>query len=57
MEAKYETHGGNKYLVLTASLVKATKRIPVDNVGKYACEHDFMLSDCGRCWDCGLKIK
>lgn len=53
-EAKYESDAQYKYLVLQIRSSGLKKRIPVEEVGKWACDHDDLVSDCGRCFDCGL---
>jgi hypothetical protein len=52
MKAEYE-HAQRKYLVLRIKSSEFKKRIPVEEIGKFACDHDHLISDCGRCWDCG----
>ena len=43
-----------KYLVLRIRSSGLEKRINTEEVGKWACDHDDLISDCGRCWDCGV---
>lgn len=53
-EAEYKSDAQGKYLVLTYAGER--RRIPVENVGRWACDHDGLVSDCGRCWDCGIDL-
>ena len=55
MKAEYERAPNAKYLVLRIRLSGLKKRISADDVGKWACDHDYLISDCGHCWDCGIK--
>ncbi len=57
MKAEYQSDANAKYLVLRIQSSGLKKLISVESVGKYACDHDHWISDCGRCWDCGSKIK
>lgn len=52
-EAEYESNARGEYLVLQILSNGLKKTIPVEEVGKWACDHDYLVSDCGRCWDCG----
>ena len=54
MKAEYHRDANAKYLVLRIRLSGLKKLVNVEVVGKYACDHDHWISDCGRCWDCGL---
>jgi hypothetical protein len=53
-EYEYDTH--SKYLVLRIRSSGLKKRIPIEELNKFACDHDYLVSDDERCWDCG-KIK
>lgn len=57
MKAEYQCDANAKYLVLRIRKSGLKKLINVEIVGKYACDHDHWTSDCGRCWDCGTKLK
>ncbi len=57
MKAEYEHDANFRYLVLRIRSSGLKKRIMVGKVGESACDHDFWTSDCGRCWDCGVKLK
>lgn len=52
MKAEYRSEGGVRYLVLRIRRSKLEKIIPVKDIGG-CCDHDYLMSDCGRCWDCG----
>mgnify|MGYP001609880654 CR=1 FL=1 len=54
MKAEYERDANFKYLVLRGFREK--KRILVEDVGKWACDHEGGTSRCGRCMDCGLEL-
>ncbi len=54
MKAEYENYAGSRCLVLRRSGEKT--RIFVEDVGKWACDHESGKSDCGRCWDCGVEL-
>ena len=54
MKAEYQRNANGKYLVLRIQSSRLKKLINVENVGKYACDHDYLVSDDGRCWDCGI---
>lgn len=53
-KAEYERDANCRYLVLRIRRSGLKKRIVVQDVGKWACDHDYLISDDGRCWDCGL---
>lgn len=55
MKTEYQRDANGKYLVLRVRSFGAKKLIPVESVGKLACDHDTFKSDDGRCWDCGVK--
>lgn len=55
MKTEYERNAQGKYLVLRIRSSGLKKRIPVEEAGKWACDHDYLVSDDGRCWDCGVK--
>ncbi len=57
MKAEYHRNANAKYLVLRIRSSGLETRINVENIGKWACDHDHWTSDCGRCWDCGSKIE
>ena len=48
----------NGFLVLKSDVAghTCTKYIAKDEVGKWACDHDGPVSECGRCVDCGLPL-
>lgn len=52
------TQYGQKYLVLKINVAGHlnTHLILQDEVGKWACDHDGPVSDCGRCADCGVPL-
>ena len=54
MKTEYERNAQGKYLVLRIRSSGLKKRINVEEVGKWTCDHDDLVSDDGRCWDCGL---
>ncbi|GEM_PF-3081971 len=54
MKAEYHKNANGKYLVLHIRRSGLKKMISVEDVGKYACDHDDLISDDGRCWDCGI---
>ena len=54
MRTKYQRDVNGRYLVLRIKSSGLTKRIRVEEVGKWACDHDGLVSDDGRCWDCGV---
>lgn len=54
MKAEYRSNTRGEYLVLRIRSSNLEKVISVEDVGKWACDHDNLVSDCGRCWDCGL---
>lgn len=54
MRAEYHRDANTKYLVLRIQRSGLNKLIDVKSVGKYACDHDDLASDDGRCWDCGI---
>ncbi len=54
MKTEYQRDANAKYLVLRIRSSGLKKLIDIENIGKYACDHDHWISDCGRCWDCGL---
>ncbi len=54
MKAEYQRDANGRYLVLRICSSGLEKRINVEDVGKWACDHDYWASDCGRCWDCGV---
>ena len=55
MKAEYQRDANCKYIVLRIKSSGLEKRIRVEEVGKWACDHDGLISDDGRCWDCGMK--
>ena len=56
MEAEYESNANFKYLVLRVRSREFKKRMFVEDVGKWACDHEGGTSDCGRCLDCGIEL-
>lgn len=56
MKAAYQRNANAKYLVLRIHVSGLETRINAEDVGKWACDHDHWTSDCGRCWDCGVKV-
>lgn len=54
MKAEYQRDANDKYLVLRIHSSSLEKRIRAEEVGKRACDHDYLISDDGRCWDCGM---
>lgn len=54
MKAEYRQRAGVKYLILRIKSSDLEKSIATEEVGKWACDHDDLVSDCGRCWDCGV---
>jgi len=54
MHAEYGQNANSKWLVLRFG-GNILNRIPIERVAKYACDHDYLISDCGRCVDCGIK--
>ena len=56
MKAEYHRDANAEYLVLRIGKSGLKKLINVEVVGKYACDHDHWISDCGRCWDCGTEV-
>lgn len=57
MEPEYESDANYRYLVLRIRSRGFKKIIVIEDVGKWACDHDHWTSDDGHCWDCGVKIK
>ena len=55
MKTEYYRNANGKYLVLRIRKSGLKKVMNVEDVGKYACDHDGWISDDGRCWDCGLQ--
>ena len=55
MKTEYQRDANGRYFVLRIRSGGLYKRIPVEDVGKWACDHDYWTSDDGRCWDCGAK--
>lgn len=54
METEYERDAQGEYLVLRIRSSGLKKIIPVKEVGSICCDHDYLESDDGRCWDCGV---
>lgn len=54
---EYHRNAQGKLLVLRIRSYDSVKHIAIEDVGKRACDHDSLISDCGRCWDCGAKVK
>lgn len=56
--ATYVVRAGTRCLVLDVDVAgsKDTKYIAADEVGKWACDHDGPVSECGRCVDCGVPL-
>lgn len=57
MKTEYERDATCRYFVLRIRKSGLKKRISVEKVSKYACDHDFLTSDDNRCWDCGDKLR
>ncbi|MBI2635060.1 MAG: hypothetical protein HYW79_00770 [Parcubacteria group bacterium] len=57
MKTEYRRDAQGKYLVLRIRSRGFEKIIPVEDVGKFACDHDTWTSDDKRCWDCGAKVR
>ena len=55
MKIEYHRNANAKYLVLRIRKSGLKKLIDVNVVSKYACDHDHLISDCNRCWDCGVR--
>jgi len=56
MKAEYQENANSRYLVLRIRSTDLEKRISAEDVGRWACDHDHWTSDCGRCWDCGVRV-
>jgi len=54
METEYYNDAYGKYLVLRIRESGMKKMIRVDEVAKWAYDHDYLISDDDRCWDCGM---
>lgn len=54
MKTEYERDARGKYLVLRIRSSNLKKRIPIEEADKWVCDHDDLMSDDGRCWDCGM---
>jgi len=54
MKAEYQQDANSNCLVLRIKSSGFEKRIRAEDIGKFACDHDSLISDCGRCWDCGM---
>lgn len=56
MKTEYECDATFRYLVLRIRKSGLKRRIPVEDIGKWACDHDYWTSDDNRCWNCGDKL-
>ena len=58
LPAVYEMQNGERCLRLEANVAgsTATYHIREADVERWACDHDYLVSECGRCVDCGKPL-